>query len=88
PPVLLTFWPQSLPSNSLSIEPTLTHVPLATEPVHSYMTTALRPSRSVPVHPNMLTDGLTLLEFLSLLNLFRVEPIAPFFIFHLFVPTS
>ncbi|KIK72516.1 hypothetical protein PAXRUDRAFT_106103, partial [Paxillus rubicundulus Ve08.2h10] len=56
PPVLLTFQPQSLPSNSLSVEPTLTCIPLATEPVHSYMTIALRSSRSIPVHPNTLVS--------------------------------
>ncbi|KIJ04859.1 hypothetical protein PAXINDRAFT_21850 [Paxillus involutus ATCC 200175] len=79
PPVPSAFQPPPLLSNPSSVESALTHVSLAAEPVHPYTTPALRPSGSVLVHPNTLTNGLALPGFRSPVNPFRVELIAPFF---------
>ncbi|KIJ05827.1 hypothetical protein PAXINDRAFT_20943 [Paxillus involutus ATCC 200175] len=54
PPVPSTFQLPSIRSNASSVEPALTRVLLATEPVHPYTIPALRPSGYVLVHPNML----------------------------------
>ncbi|KIJ19458.1 hypothetical protein PAXINDRAFT_7939 [Paxillus involutus ATCC 200175] len=49
-----TFQPPSILSNASSVEPALTCVLLAVEPVYPYTISALRPSGSVLVHPNTL----------------------------------
>ncbi|KIJ06069.1 hypothetical protein PAXINDRAFT_20720 [Paxillus involutus ATCC 200175] len=54
PPVPSAFQLPPLLSNPSSVEPALTRVSLAVEPVHPYTTPALRPSGSVLVHPNTL----------------------------------
>ncbi|KIJ06649.1 hypothetical protein PAXINDRAFT_20154 [Paxillus involutus ATCC 200175] len=49
-----TFQPPFILSNASSVEPALTRVLLAAEPVHPYTIPALQPSGSVLVHPNTL----------------------------------
>ncbi|KIJ21095.1 hypothetical protein PAXINDRAFT_6876 [Paxillus involutus ATCC 200175] len=74
PPVPLTFQPPSLLYNTSSVEPALTRVPLAMEPVHPYMIPGLRPSGSIPVHPNTLSlNVIECPEFWQLLLLLRQD---------------
>ncbi|KIJ05357.1 hypothetical protein PAXINDRAFT_21370 [Paxillus involutus ATCC 200175] len=72
-PLKATTSPLDLPATIHTVQ----HI--ISEPVHPYTIPALRPSGSVLVHPNTLTIGLTLPEFRSAVNPFRVKLIAPFF---------